>query len=167
MSHKDPEAERAYQQSYYSIHLEKIRAKNKAYYRTHGDDEKAHARRRYLSHRDGINGPVFMETLRVRNRRYAQTHRAQKNDANHEYRARLAGVASTATAEHEKAIKAAYKGRCAYCGRKPKQLTIDHVIPLAKGGSHIPENLVPACKPCNSAKRDREAPSFPAIRLLL
>lgn len=31
----------------------------------------------------------------------------------------------------------------------------DHVIPLNRGGNHIPSNLVASCKPCNSSKRDK------------
>ena len=72
-----------------------------------------------------------------------------------------------ATAAQEKAIKVAYRARCAYCGVKPKELTIDHVVPLARGGGHTSENLVPACWSCNLAKATREAPSIPPIRLLL
>lgn len=40
---------------------------------------------------------------------------------------------------------------CAYCGADGGQ--IDHGIPLAMGGLHALDNLVPACKPCNSRKR--------------
>jgi hypothetical protein len=43
--------------------------------------------------------------------------------------------------------------RCAYCPAEGVD-TVDHVIPLAKGGRSVPENLVAACKPCNSSKRD-------------
>jgi len=44
---------------------------------------------------------------------------------------------------------------CAYCGTKDKRLTIDHVIPISKGGKTSFENCVAACKNCNSTKNDR------------
>lgn len=52
------------------------------------------------------------------------------------------------------AIKAKYKHHCAYCGKVSKRLTLDHIVPLAKGGSHTAVNVVPACHACNSAKSD-------------
>lgn len=39
------------------------------------------------------------------------------------------------TAAQWREIKAAYKGRCAYCGKQPKTLTKDHIIPLNLGVS--------------------------------
>jgi 5-methylcytosine-specific restriction endonuclease McrA len=56
--------------------------------------------------------------------------------------------------------------RCQYCGeRKPmRELTFDHVVPRAHGGSTTWDNIVTACKPCNSAKGRRscdEAGMFP------
>ena len=46
-------------------------------------------------------------------------------------------------------------GRCHYCGASvpPKELTLDHVVPLVRGGHSTRGNCVPACKPCNSAKK--------------
>ncbi len=44
-------------------------------------------------------------------------------------------------------------GRCQYCGKKAE--SIDHVIPRSRGGEHTWENVVAACRRCNSAKRDR------------
>lgn len=43
---------------------------------------------------------------------------------------------------------------CRYCGgvAPDVQLTIDHVIPAALGGTDDPENLVAACRDCNSGK---------------
>jgi hypothetical protein len=43
---------------------------------------------------------------------------------------------------------------CVYCGNT-KYLTLDHLVPLSRGGSNDEENLVTACRPCNSKKRDR------------
>ncbi len=47
------------------------------------------------------------------------------------------------------------RGKCYYCGRKfhPSQLTMDHLVPLARGGKSKKSNLVPACKECNSKKK--------------
>lgn len=44
---------------------------------------------------------------------------------------------------------------CHYCGERGKQLECDHVVPVSRGGSHDPDNLVTACKPCNQSKRDK------------
>jgi 5-methylcytosine-specific restriction endonuclease McrA len=43
--------------------------------------------------------------------------------------------------------------RCQYCGATAEN--IDHVIPRSKGGPHAWDNVVAACRPCNTAKRDR------------
>jgi 5-methylcytosine-specific restriction endonuclease McrA len=45
--------------------------------------------------------------------------------------------------------------KCAYCGRSDLPLTIDHIIPRAKGGSDSWENLISACTFCNNHKGDR------------
>lgn len=45
-------------------------------------------------------------------------------------------------------------GRCAYC-RSDAPITIDHVVPLSRGGRHAIGNVLPACRPCNSSKQDR------------
>lgn len=46
-------------------------------------------------------------------------------------------------------------GICYYCGRtfKPSELTMDHLIPLTRGGKSVQANLVPACKECNNKKK--------------
>lgn len=45
-------------------------------------------------------------------------------------------------------------GICYYCSQKvpPAQLTMDHIIPLARGGKSERFNLVPCCKECNTQK---------------
>lgn len=45
--------------------------------------------------------------------------------------------------------------KCAYCGRSDLMLTVDHVIPKARGGTDTWENLVTACTKCNNVKGDR------------
>lgn len=43
--------------------------------------------------------------------------------------------------------------RCQYCGASAEN--IDHVVPKSRGGRHAWDNVVAACRPCNTAKRDR------------
>ncbi|WP_413290514.1 HNH endonuclease [Bdellovibrio sp. HCB337] len=73
-----------------------------------------------------------------------------------------------ASAEHQKREKAKAKelrqsqwwrqqvgqGICYHCKEKfkPSELTMDHVIPIARGGKSNKKNCVPSCKDCNSKK---------------
>ena len=55
--------------------------------------------------------------------------------------------------------------RCLYCDRslknvKPRQRTLDHVIPVALGGDNEATNLVTCCKKCNDRKQDRHVQEF-------
>ena len=45
--------------------------------------------------------------------------------------------------------------RCQYCGRRGGDLTLDHVLPKHRGGPHVWENLVTACRECNHKKGGR------------
>jgi 5-methylcytosine-specific restriction protein A len=47
------------------------------------------------------------------------------------------------------------KGVCHYCGQPTpaRDLTMDHIVPLARGGRSTKGNLVPACKDCNNRKK--------------
>lgn len=46
------------------------------------------------------------------------------------------------------------KGVCYHCGGafKPAELTMDHLIPIIRGGKSDKKNCVPSCKDCNSKK---------------
>lgn len=47
------------------------------------------------------------------------------------------------------------KGECHYC-KKPtpsRELTMDHLVPLARGGRSTKGNVVPCCKECNTKKK--------------
>jgi len=47
-----------------------------------------------------------------------------------------------------------FDGECAYCGNPAESW--DHIVPVSKGGTTTPWNIVPACRSCNSRKRDRD-----------
>lgn len=48
-------------------------------------------------------------------------------------------------------------GICHHCGEKfsPGDLTMDHLVPIIRGGKSTKGNLVPSCKKCNSARKHR------------
>lgn len=56
---------------------------------------------------------------------------------------------------------ARYDYRCLCC-KEQKPLTVDHVMPLSKGGSNDIGNIQPLCGSCNSSKRDRHIDYRPA-----
>lgn len=47
-------------------------------------------------------------------------------------------------------------GTCYYCRQKVgfKNLTMDHLVPLSRGGRSTKDNLVPCCKECNNRKKN-------------
>jgi 5-methylcytosine-specific restriction endonuclease McrA len=47
------------------------------------------------------------------------------------------------------------QGICHYCGGTfpPADLTMDHIVPIARGGKSVKNNVAPCCKSCNSKKR--------------
>lgn len=57
--------------------------------------------------------------------------------------------------------------KCFYCGKKLKKKTktVDHRIPLSKGGKTVKENLKPSCMECNSEKNEMLPIEFAAYRL--
>lgn len=50
--------------------------------------------------------------------------------------------------------------QCIYCGRKGRELTVEHMIPLSRGGPDHPDNAVWVCSSCNSSKGDKRLYEF-------
>jgi hypothetical protein len=65
-------------------------------------------------------------------------------------RARKRGAPGTSTTTAIQLRRELYGNKCWICGETPG--AIDHIKPLAKGGSNWPANLRPICKSCNSTK---------------
>ncbi len=47
------------------------------------------------------------------------------------------------------------KGICHYCKKRflSGELTMDHIVPLSRGGRSVKGNIVPCCKSCNNNKK--------------
>lgn len=56
-------------------------------------------------------------------------------------------------------LKKQAKGICYYCGKKSK-LTLDHIIPLSRGGTHSRDNVLFACNSCNCSKGAKDPNIF-------
>lgn len=57
------------------------------------------------------------------------------------------------------------KYTCQYCGKKLKELTVDHIVPIKRGGKFTWENLVACCHKCNNTK-DANTPEEVNMKLL-
>ena len=75
------------------------------------------------------------------------------------------GVVSL-TAEDWKDVLGEYNYSCAYCGDSETKLTVDHVVPISKGGKHTKDNVVPACVKCNATKSDKKWKPLPILTVL-
>ena len=75
----------------------------------------------------------------------------------HRRRDRILKNNGKVTLEEWEMKKQEYGNRCAICHSEGK-LTIDHIIPLSKGGWHRIDNIQPLCLPCNLKKRDNIDP---------
>jgi len=121
--------------------------------------------------RDGLRGSC-RECDYAINKAYAATKRGRDahTKANRKYfstdKGKLAKRqgsarrrAATANCEHipydAEAILNSTNGFCCYC-MEQKPLTLDHVIPISKGGADAEHNLVPCCQSCNSSKHNTE-----------
>lgn len=91
------------------------------------------------------------------NKKWRKTKKGKANQqrSNSKRRARRKEIIDTLTAKEWTEILEKYNYRCAYCNKKfslHNKSTKDHVIPISKGGHNTKENIVPACRSCNSKK---------------
>lgn len=99
---------------------------------------------------------------RTQNRERAKSHQAKFHDAHpaaravyvNRYRAKYgpARASGDLTPAQWQSRLDEFNHSCAYCLRTGVRLTQDHMEPIALGGPHTIENVVPACQPCNSRK---------------
>lgn len=140
--------------------LENNREKSRTYQRTYAR-ERYRARPEFYrrkqakwrnKNRDAYN--AFMRKWRKAHPEVVQYHNAIR-------KARKRSAPGTFTLKQWLALITKYKGCCAYCGKRRK-LTVDHRKPIVSGGSNYINNILPACAPCNSKKRDKPEKAFRA-----
>ena len=113
--------------------------------------------RRFVGSTCEACGETWVQYANRVDSRLCSTCTKRKWQGDHRQRARRYGATYQHVARH--AIFAADGHRCQICGSKtsgvwpaPTSATIDHIVPLARGGHHVPENLQTACLSCNVRK---------------
>jgi 5-methylcytosine-specific restriction endonuclease McrA len=134
-----------YKRKRYAANPEPERERCRAYNKANPSVPREAMRR--LRERDPVG-----QRERVRAWRSENPDRTSVYDAKKRAIRRGASKGGTVTAAQWSEIKRKHRHCCAYCGQKPKRLTMDHIIPLARGGKHEPDNIAPACATCNSRK---------------
>lgn len=122
---------RAATNSYRKREPDKVRAAHAAHYRANVDTYREYGRRRRK---------VSPDAVRAQARRSQAVRRATLRGA----------VTETISVVQMAALIEEFNGLCGYCSAPWEHL--DHYIPLARGGSHTIDNLVPACAACNLSK---------------
>lgn len=91
---------------------------------------------------------------RALSNKYASTYRNKYKEKLKLYsknRYKRLKLNATLTEEEWNRCKRFFRHRCSYCGKKVP-LTQDHFFALSKGGLYAKDNILPACKSCNSSK---------------
>jgi 5-methylcytosine-specific restriction endonuclease McrA len=136
---------------YYTMNAKKICARSTEWYAENKEHASEQSRARYQENRD--------ERL-VKGREWRKQNPDKVRVHSSNAKARRKKAPGHHTVDDIAAITKAQKGRCAACGKKTKRLTVDHIIPLKKGGSNWPKNLQMLCATCNGSKNAKDPEAF-------
>lgn len=101
------------------------------------------------------------ETYKAKSAEYSkiwrQSHPDELRTYRHKRRSMLAGAEGSYTPGEWRDLVIRCEHRCVHCRRQEPEikLTVDHIIPVSKGGSNWISNIQPLCNSCNSKKRDK------------
>jgi hypothetical protein len=144
---KNPEKYRAYVKKSKIKTAEKVKEYNARWARNNPEKIRQHNATRYQNHPDVVkeNSKKWFrehpDEVRIRNRnRLAKVNNAPGNGW---------------SVKEEKQLIEDYGHRCAYCDKKTDKITMDHIVPITRGGTHSIENIAPACGSCNSSKHNK------------
>lgn len=163
---RDKDHERSVRRAWVEANREKVAAEKREYGRR--PEVKAYRKAWYLANRDRIaakraenpgkyreaniaSAKAWKEANPEATKEYARQHRRKR-------RAQAKGSGGTHTAADLSEILAAQGHRCAYCRANLKRVKkhVDHIKPLALGGSNGRGNLQYLCAPCNQSKSAKD-----------
>lgn len=149
-----------YGRKYKKEHAEEIRKKNEEYFENHKySSSKKH--NLYIENRDRllewirnkrIENKDFREKDKERKRKYKSLHPEKQIADNRNRRARKKNGGGKITATEWKELLEICDNKCLCCGCQEEKLVLDHIFPLALGGSNTINNAQPLCKLCNGRK---------------
>lgn len=130
---------------YYDRNKEEVNSRRRKQYKEGTSAKKRYMERYYLTNKNVIieNRKIYIksDTGKEKQKIYQQIRRA-----------RGMNLEANLTMKEWNKCKIYFENKCAYCGLKTT-LTKDHFIPLKNGGEYTINNIIPACKPCNSKKK--------------
>jgi 5-methylcytosine-specific restriction endonuclease McrA len=165
--YQEDEEARKKKSAYYYANAERIKQQRKEHQQTHAQQIKAYRKKRYQEFADKFKEQKReyyqgnVELIKTRKRKYRKAnpelYAAGDKAKFAKRRTRKALAGGEFTPQQWLMLKAKYSFSCLCCGRREPdiQLTVDHVIPLVKGGSNNIENIQPLCISCNSKKYDK------------
>ena len=165
VSPEDPEKKRARRRRYRAEHLEQERAASAAWRRAKLAEDPAYYRQQYAANRDAILAKI--RAYRAENPEVSRRACRRWRAAHPETVAALKAVrrmrersAPVVEAIDRHVIYARDGGVCHLCRRRvsARSFTLDHLIPLAKGGEHAAFNVAVAHRRCNLRKHARLIP---------
>lgn len=121
------------------LHKEQVRSSSSNYYKNNRDEILKRNRRNYEKTKSERSKVI---------KRWKQLN-PDKVQAGYENRRK--NLVGKITGEEWREIKNKYGNVCLRCGTS-KRLSIDHVIPISKGGTNTVDNIQPLCGKCNSTK---------------
>jgi 5-methylcytosine-specific restriction endonuclease McrA len=158
---RHPDRVRASAKKQYKKNREARLAKNKEWHKANPEYEKERNRRRNEANpnRHAEQYAAKKETMKARAAAWRKENpkRAREilNKSEHKRRSKKAECTEHYTLGELRELFEKCGNRCAYC-KKKKKLTVDHIVPLAKGGANSIRNIQFLCKPCNSSKCDSD-----------
>lgn len=135
--------------------LEKDRTRKREWYRAKAKAIPHYARD--LFRKKYRNDPEFRERTRKYVAEYAKTIPEKIRVWNMNYIARKKNAEGTFTTQEWEDILKRNNYKCLMCGTKDR-ISIDHIIPLSKGGTNYIENIQPLCLSCNCRKSNKILP---------
>lgn len=156
---------------YYKNNKEKFKNRyedNKEWYKQYYENNKEKLRRNALNYYEENykNNKVKYEEYYEKNKEYLKAKARERHNteegrlirriSRQKRKSLIKGTLATFTKRQWEECKKHFNHRCAYCGCGSEQLEQDHFIPLSKGGEYTKQNIIPACRNCNSRKRARD-----------
>lgn len=162
-----------YTKAYYNAHREQSIENMKQYYSEHKEESSAYYKQYNAEHKEEhreyrkqrkevrhLHNKVWRDNNKDATKKtyaiWAKNHPDAIKRICQTRRAKKVGLARTLTTAQWQHILDGFNNTCAYCGAGDKKLQQEHFIPLSTGGEYTHNNIIPACRSCNSSKGKKD-----------